>query len=169
MPYSQRIVNLNATYHDEVRARLGVDKGTLPDSDIDAPSVLPVAEGLVVARVPDYATLTTDNQSFVYAAAICMIGAVLAPSMPARIKASEGDSDYKYTNQAVAWEERKRELTAEAYSLMDMISTQITVELPQVGAAGPTRYAQQQIINQGGSTDVFPDSGDEFLFPTDVD
>jgi hypothetical protein len=89
--------------------------------------------------------------------------------MAARIKASEGDSDYKYTNQAVAWEERKRDLTAEAYSLMDLISTQITVELPQAGVAGPARYAQQQIIDQGGSTDVFPDSGDVFLYPTDVE
>jgi hypothetical protein len=171
MPYSPRIVNLNGatTYHDEVRARLGVTLATLPDTDIDAPSVLPVAEGMVVSRVPDYATLTTDNQSFVYAACICMIGAVLAPSMAARIKASEGDSDYKYTNQAVAWEERKRDLTAEAYSLMDLISTQVTVELPQAGVAGPTRYAQQQIIDQGGSTDVFPDSGDVFLYPTDVE
>jgi len=171
MAYTPRIVTLNGdtTYHDEVRARLGVTLATLPDTDIDAPSVLPVAEGMVVARVPDYATLTVDNQSFVYAAAICMIGAVLSPSMAARIKASEGDSDYKYTNQAVAWEERKRDLTAEAYSLMDLISTQITVELPQVGVAGPTRYADQKIIAAGGSTDVFPDSGDAYLYPTDVD
>lgn len=171
MAYTPRIVSLNGntTYHDEVRARLGVDVGTLSNTDIDAPSVLPIAEGLVVARVPDYAMLTSDNQNFVYAAAICMIGAVLAPSMAARIKASEGDSDYKYANQAVAWDERKKELTAEAYSLMDLISTQITVELPQAGAAGPTRSAQQKIVSQGGSTAVYPDSGDIFLYPTNVE
>ncbi|WAH35044.1 hypothetical protein [Alicyclobacillus dauci] len=168
MPYQPRIVNLNGytTYHDEVRAHLGVDSGVLPDSDIDAPSVLPIAEGLVVSRVPDYDTLTDDNQSFMYAAAVAMIAAVLAPSMASRLKASEGDSDYKYTNQNVDWTERKKDLEAVSYGHMDLITTQTVVELPQLGLSGPTRSKAQQLAAQGESGFISPDSGDIALYPT---
>lgn len=170
MAYSPRLINLNGntTYHDEVRARLGTDVGVIPDTDIDAPSVLPVAESLVVSRVPNYASLLADDQSLVYAAAILVIAAVLAPSMSNRVKLSEGDSDYKYEMQKVNWPQRKTELMGEAYSLMDLISTQTTVDLTQMVATGPTTAKQQQMAAQG-STYVSPISGDISLYPTNME
>jgi hypothetical protein len=168
MAYQPRIVAGSNTYHDEVRARLGVSAGVLPDTDIDAPSVLPVAEGLVVSRVPDYSSLTGDDMNFLYAATVCMIAAVLAPSMASRLKASEGDSDYKYANQNVNWVARGETLTAEAYSLLDLISTQTTIELTQMVATGPTTLRQQQMKAQG-SDFITPDSGDITLYPTNME
>jgi hypothetical protein len=168
MAYQPRIVAASDTYHDEVRARLGVSPGVLPDIDIDAPSVLPVAEALVISRVPEYASLTGDDQNFLYAATISMIAALLAPTMGSRLKASEGDSDYKYTNQNVDWVARGEALTAEAYSLLDLISTQTTVQLTQLVATGPTTLRQQQMRTQGSGF-LTPDSGDITLYPTNME
>jgi hypothetical protein len=167
MPYSNRILT-TSTYHDEIRGRLGVDKNILPDSDIDAPSILPIAEARVVARVPDYARLTGDDQSFVYAAAVAMVAALLAPTMPSKLKASEGDSDYKYTNNPVNWSARAKELEDEAYSWIDYISTQPVVELPPMTLAGPTRLKQQQ-QSANGDTYISPSSGDLSMYPTNVE
>jgi hypothetical protein len=166
MPYSNRILT-TSTYHDEIRGRLGVSASILPNADIDAPSVLPIAEARVISRMTDYASLTGDDQSFAYAAAIAMTAALLAPSMGSRIKKSEADSDYKYENTIVDWNQRARELEAEAYSWIDYISTQPIVELPPMAVAGPTRLKQQQ----QGTSDLYisPDSGDLSMYPTNVE
>ena len=163
------VILTTTTYHDEIRSQLGVDVSVLADTDIDAPSVLPLGEGYVIARVPDYATLTGTDSSLVYAAAVMATASILAPSMASRLKASEGDSDYKYTNQSVNWSARQRELIDGAYSLMDLISTQMVVELPQTAVAGPTTLKQQQLAAQGESGFITPDSGDISLYPTNME
>lgn len=77
------------TYHEEIRGRLGVGEDVISDADIDALSVLPIGESRIVKAIPDYAELTGDDQTYVYAAAVCMVAAILAPSMTARIKKSK--------------------------------------------------------------------------------
>lgn len=77
------------TYHEEIRGRLGVGEDVISDADIDALSVLPIGESRIVKAVPDYAELTGEDQTYVYAAAVCMVAAILVPSMTARIKKSK--------------------------------------------------------------------------------
>lgn len=166
MAYQPLIVVNSGSYHDEIRAQLGVDDSVLADTDIDSVSVLGLGEGYVIARVPDYATLTGVDANLVYSAAIMSTASVIAPSMSARLKASEGDSDYKYTNQNVDWKSRQQALMDGAYSLMDLISTQTVVELTLVGVAGPTTLKQQQMAAKGESGFITPDAGDISLYPT---
>lgn len=170
MAYTPRIVSINInSYRDEVRERLGVDSGVVSDTTIDAPSVLPVAEARVISRVPDYLTLVDDDQSFLYAATIEMIASVLAPSMSSLLKASEGDSDYKYSNQNVDWHERSEQFESAAYDLIDYISTQPVVELPQVGVSGPTTNAQQTLVANGQTDAIAPEAADISLYPQNVE
>lgn len=156
-----RILN-SQTYHDEIRGRLGANNSVVADSDIDSPSILTIGEARVISRVPDHASLTGDDQAFVYAAAVAMVASLLAPSMPTRIKKSEGDSDYKYENNSVDWSKRARDLEDEAYSWIDYISTQPLVELSQVAAAGPTR------ANPPLQNPATPYSSDISLYPTNM-
>jgi hypothetical protein len=128
-----------STYYAEIQGRLGVDANTLPNADIDARSVLPIAEARVIASVPDYATLTGNDTDYLYTAAICMVAAILAPSMPARIKKSKKDFDFAFENQVVDWGKRSIQLVDESYSFVNLISTQVVTQLPQLSVAGPTR------------------------------
>jgi hypothetical protein len=116
-----------------------VDANILPNADIDARSVLPIAESRVIASVPDYETLIGSDADYLYTAAICMVAAILAPSMSARIKKSKKDYDFSFENQAVDWHKRSVELVDEAYTFISAISTQVITELPTMGVAGPTR------------------------------
>jgi hypothetical protein len=127
------------TYYSEIQGRLGVDANILPTADIDALSVLPIAEAKLISSVPDYQTLIGDDKSYLYAAAICMVAAILAPSMAVRIKKSKKDFDFSIENQSVDWKKRAIELVDEAYSLIDMISTKTVTHLPQMVVSGPTR------------------------------
>lgn len=133
-----RILNTQ-TYHTEIQARLGVGADALPNVDIDAISVLPIAEARIIKAVPNYVDLTGDDANYLYAATICLVAAMLAPSMPARIKKSKKDFDFSFENQAMNWTARSIELVDEAYSMIDFISTQAGSDAPIFGVAGPTR------------------------------
>lgn len=127
------------TYHEEIRGRLGVGLDIVSNTDIDALSVLPIGEAKIIASVPDYSSLTGDDSNYVYAAAICMVAAILAPSMPARIKKSKKDFDFSIENQSVDWRARSVELVDDAYALIDLISTKTVSDAPIFGVAGSTR------------------------------
>lgn len=127
------------TYHEEIRGRLGVDDSIVTDVDIDAPSVLPIAEVRIIKDVPNYESLTGDDQLYLYAAAVSLVAAILAPSMGARIKKSKKDFDFTIENEKVNWSARSDQLQDEAYSFLNMISTQTVANLPMMGVSGPTR------------------------------
>lgn len=133
------------TYHEEIRGRLGVGEDVVSNADIDALSILPIAELKVVAAVPDYAELVDDDRNCVYAAAVCMVAAILAPSMGARIKKAKKDFDFSIENQAVDWSKQAIGLIDEAYSLIDQISSvESSRGIPIFGVSGPTRAKQER-------------------------
>ncbi|MDG0053074.1 hypothetical protein MMB75_05225 [Paenibacillus sp. P2(2022)] len=133
------------TYHEEIRGRLGVGEDVISDADIDALSVLSIGESRIVKAVPDYAVLTGDDQTYVYAAAVCMVAAILAPSMTARIKKSKKDFDFSFENQVVDWKKYAVQLVDEAYQYIDLISTaEQETTVPVFGVAGPTRAKERR-------------------------
>ncbi|APB75626.1 hypothetical protein [Paenibacillus polymyxa] len=128
------------TYYEEIRGRLGVGEDVISDADIDALSVLPIGESRIIKAVPDYAVLTGDDQTYVYAATVCMVAAILAPSMTARIKKSKKDFDFSFENQVVDWKKYAVQLVDEVYEFIESISTvQQGTNVPVFGVAGPTR------------------------------
>ncbi|MDK8182109.1 hypothetical protein [Paenibacillus sp. UMB4589-SE434] len=135
------------TYHREIQALLGVSDKILPNTDIDAPSVLFVAEAKVIAAVPDYASLLDDDKAFLYAATIHMVAAILAPSMSTRIAKSKKDFDFSYEHFQIDWQKRGQLLMQEAYDLIDFISTQDTAEHPVFSATGPTRVSKKRGVH----------------------
>lgn len=133
------------TYHDEIRGRLGVGEDVISNTDIDAPSVLPIGEAKVISSVPDYNDLVDDDKNYLYAAAICMVAAILAPSMTARFKKAKKDFDFSYENQTVNWDKVAIGLIDEAYGYIDLISTvDQGINAPIIGLAGPTRLKEKR-------------------------
>lgn len=133
------------TYHDEIRGRLGVGEDVLSNTDIDAPSVLSIGEAKVISSVPDYEDLNGDDRNYLYAAAICMVAAILAPSMQARFKKAKKDFDFSYENQVVEWDKFAIGLIDEAYGYIDQISiVNHERSAPIIGLAGPNRLKEMR-------------------------
>lgn len=131
---------IGSTYYSEIRGRLGVSISDVSDTDIDARSVMNIAENQVIAIVPNYATLNGIDSDYVYTAAVCMVAAILAPSMAMKMKKSKKDFDSAFENQTVNWQKRSADLINDAYAAIGMISTQTSeTALPLFGVAGPTR------------------------------
>lgn len=131
---------IGSTYYGEIRGRLGVSISELLDTDIDARSVMNIAENRVIESVPDYATLNDVDSDYVYTAAICMVAAILAPSMGSRLKKSKKDFDSSFENQDINWQQRGIELLTDCYEAIGNISTQAApTNLDFMGLAGPTR------------------------------
>lgn len=139
---ANKILNTE-TYHDEIRGRLGVGEDIISNTDIDAPSVLPIGEAKVISSVPDYNDLVDDDKNYLYAATVCMVAAILAPSMAARFKKAKKDFDFSYENQTVNWDNVAIGLIDEAYGYIDLISTvDRGINAPVIGLAGPTRLKE---------------------------
>jgi hypothetical protein len=133
------------TYHEEIRGRLGVGEDVVSNADIDAISVLPIAEAKVIAAVPNYSNLVDDDRNYVYAAAVSMVAAILAPSMTARIAKFKKDVDFSIENQAVDWRVYGIQLIDDSYALINLISTVTSgTDSPIFGVTGPTRYKERR-------------------------
>ncbi|MDT0123881.1 hypothetical protein Q9R46_14565 [Paenibacillus sp. RRE4] len=133
------------TYHEEIRGRLGVGEDVVSNTDIDALSVLPIGEARIITAVPNYDELTGVDEIYVYAAAVCMVAAILAPSMAAKIKKTMKDFDFSFENQAVNWESRASQLVDEANEFIGLISTsQETPDAPLLMLSGPTREKERR-------------------------
>jgi hypothetical protein len=129
-----------STYYSEIRGRLGVSVSDISNDDIDARSVMAIAEKKVIESVPDYETLTGSDSDYVYTAAICMVAAMLAPSMATRLKKSKKDFDSGFENQTIDWNNRSIALIDDCYAAIGEISTQASLTGFSVfGVAGPTR------------------------------
>ncbi|PWW06329.1 hypothetical protein DFQ01_103231 [Paenibacillus cellulosilyticus] len=129
------------TYHDEVRARLGVGEDVLSNTTIDAPSILSISEAKVIASIPFYTELTGDDANFVYAAAVCMVAATLAPSMAARYTKLKKDFDFSIETHTVNWMQKAASLFDEAMELISLVAIngEGTNSPPVISASGPTR------------------------------
>ncbi|MCR8656936.1 hypothetical protein [Paenibacillus endoradicis] len=138
---TNRILNTD-TYHDEVRSRLGVGEDVVSNTEIDAPSVIKIAEAKVISSVPNYDVLEENEVDYLYAAVVCMVAAILAPSMSARIKKAKKDFDFTIENREVNWSNLKDQLMEEVNELISLIVDGNSPVIPVFGLAGPTRFKE---------------------------
>jgi hypothetical protein len=132
------------TYHEEIRSRLGVGADIVSDADIDAPSVLPIAEDRIIEMVPDYATATEKKERYIYAATICMVAVILAPSMNARIRKAKKDFDFTVENFATDWSRLKEALMEEIEGLIGSVTDDEGTTKQMLDVAGPTRLKESR-------------------------
>jgi hypothetical protein len=132
------------TYHEEIRSRLGVGADIVSDADIDAPSVLPIAEDRIIEMVADYTTATEKKVRYIYAATICMVAAILAPSMNARIRKAKKDFDFTIENFATEWGQLKDSLMEEIEGLIGSITNDEGSSKQMLDVVGPTRLKESR-------------------------
>lgn len=107
-------------WQGRVRNKLGVDEAYLTDADISQPDIITVAEANIIEQVPDYASLTGNNRTWLEAATVCECAALLCPSMAARLPASEQGPHFT-REVTVDWDKKRQELEAERDSYIAKI------------------------------------------------
>jgi hypothetical protein len=99
-------------WEKRIQDKLGVDPAYLPDTAIQQPEVITVAEANIIAQVPDYASLTGDKKVYLEAAVVCECASLLCPSMPARLPKKE-QGPHETHEVDVDWKKRKADFEAE--------------------------------------------------------
>jgi hypothetical protein len=104
---------LTATgWEQRIRGYMGCDLAYIPDSLVQQPDIISVAEANIIEQIPDYASLTDDKKVYLEAAVICECCSLLCPGMSARLPAREqGPSETHEIN--VDWVKKRTEFEAE--------------------------------------------------------
>lgn len=96
-------------WQGRVRSMLGVDAAFLPDTDIEMPEIVQVAEANIIDLVPDYETIPEDKKVYLESATVCECAVLVCDSMPARLPVKESGPHATYEVD-IDWAKRKSEL-----------------------------------------------------------
>ncbi len=96
-------------WQGRVRSMLGVDAAFLPDTDIEMPEIVQVAEANIIDLVPDYETIPEDKKVYLESATVCECAVLACDSMPARLPVKESGPHATYEVD-IDWVKRKSEL-----------------------------------------------------------
>lgn len=123
-----------------IQDKLGVDPAYLPDSVIEQPDYITLAEANIIEQIPDYNSLTEDLRVFLEAAVVCECAALLCPSMPVRLPAKEQGPHEAHTLY-VDWVKVRADLEAErdrhTSKILDVISP--IPRIPYFSVSRPVR------------------------------
>jgi hypothetical protein len=95
-------------WQGRVRSMLGVDAAFLPDTDIEMPEIVQVAEANIIDLVPDYETIPEDKKVYLESATVCECAVLACDSMPARLPVKESGPHVSFELE-IDWEKKKIE------------------------------------------------------------
>jgi hypothetical protein len=123
-------------FKDVIRARLAVDDAELSNDEIDNFMVAELAETTVEKRVPDYLSITSDNE-LLYLRSACVNFAcyLLCPSMARRVNTSVSTFDVKWTKDKVDWFKLAQDFLSEYETSLSLITS---VEITEIDYSGTT-------------------------------
>jgi hypothetical protein len=99
-------------WETRIQKKMGVDPAYLPETDIQQPEVITVAEANIIAQIPDYATLQDDKKVYLEAAVVCECASLLCPSMAARLPKRE-QGPHETHEIEIDWNKKKAEFEVE--------------------------------------------------------
>ena len=118
------MVILQAGYEDVVRSRLGIDADDLPDTELNQPLVVDLAEAIIIKRVPEYASVVDAvDQLYLQNAVISQICAIVCPSMPRRLNLKISISDVKIEKEKIDWDAQQLKYLGEVEANLGNIQT----------------------------------------------
>jgi hypothetical protein len=125
-------------WQQRIRDKMGVFDSYLPDSAIEQPDVITVAEANIITRIPDYESLTGDDKVYLEAAVVCECAALLCPSMPARLPIREQGPAMAH-QLFIDWDKKKIEFEIERDRYVGKILSGSFPTLLHFRISNPTR------------------------------
>lgn len=137
---------LSPGYENAVRVKLGLSIDDLPDSEINIPSIVDLAEATIIKKIPDYVNITdATDKLFLENAVINYICYLLCYGMSARFNVEVKLIDTAWKKQPPKWEDLANKFLEEAESSLNKISSYVGINgVIFAIAPGPTS------LNQGG-------------------
>ena len=94
------------TWEQRIRDKMGVDDGYLPDSTLQQPDIIGVAEANIISQIPDYTGLEGDSRVYLESAVVLECCILLCPGMAARLPKKEAGPHMNH-ELWVNWDNKK--------------------------------------------------------------
>jgi len=109
-------------WQERIRDKIGVDNAYLPDSVINQPDVITVAEANIIAFIPEYDLIIAGTDSMVYLeyAVVLECCILLSPSMSARLPKKQS-GPHESHELGIDWVKKKEEFENEKANLIGKI------------------------------------------------
>lgn len=108
---------LKENWQDRVRAKIGVDIAYLPDSDLEQPDIIDVAELNIINIFPDYEDFKGNNLVYLESIVVLECCILLCLSMAARLPKKQS-GPHEGHELWVNWDNKKAEFINERNSLV---------------------------------------------------
>jgi hypothetical protein len=139
-PLSLDILQIGG-FEDAVRFKLGVDRETLPDAELDQEIVVKLAEEMVKLRVPGWAGFTSTVENlFLRNAVITYICYMLAPTMSSRGFIEVATLDVRWKKDRTNWKALEERFLMEYESLLTNLVGTDSYTVNIVDYSRNTRY-----------------------------
>ena len=113
-------------WQGRVRSMLGVDAAFLPDTDIEMPEIVQVAEANIIDLVPDYETIPEDKKVYLESATVCECAVLLCPTMKVRVPAREQGPHFA-RDLEYDWDKRRDDMERDRNVFIGKITAGISV------------------------------------------
>lgn len=119
-PMSNRILT-GDNWQERIRDKMGIDAAYLPNSAIEQPDIIQVAEANIISMVPDYEALDGDARLYLENATVLECCILLAPSMAARLPTKSIGPHARY-ELVINWDQKKAEFIEERNSILNKLA-----------------------------------------------
>lgn len=99
-------------WQQRIRDRFGIDAAYLPDSAIEQPDCITVAEANIIEQIPNYASLDGNKKVYLEAAVVCECCILLCPGMSTRLPKKE-QGPHASHELTIDWDKKKTEFIEE--------------------------------------------------------
>ncbi len=99
-------------WQQRIRDKMGVDEAYLPDSVLEQPDCIGVAEANTISIIPNYSTLDGDSKVYLEYAVVLECCILLCPGMAARLPKKEGGPHASH-ELWINWDNKKADFIEE--------------------------------------------------------
>jgi hypothetical protein len=99
-------------WQQRIRDKFGVFDSYLPDSVIEQPENITVAEANIIAQLPDYSGLEDDAKVYLEGAVVCECARLIIASMPSRLPTKES-GPHESHELSIDWNKKQTEFEME--------------------------------------------------------
>ncbi len=99
-------------WQQRIRDKLGIDVAYLPDSVIEQPENITVAEANIIAQLPDYSILEDNARVYLEAAVVSECSRLICPSLSARLPTKE-NGPHESHELSVDWTKKQKDFEVE--------------------------------------------------------
>lgn len=111
---------IDESWQQRIRDKMGVDDAYLPDSAIEQPDTITIAEANIIGQLPDYTTLIDDSRTYLESVVVLECCILLCPSMSARLPKKE-TGPHAGHELWINWDNKKNEFINDRNELLGKI------------------------------------------------